>query len=1055
MTFTTGQDVSDALEIPFSEQQLTAITAPLSPGVIIAGAGSGKTTVMAARVVWLVGSGAVRPEAVLGLTFTRKAAAELSGRIRAALAKAGLSDPTGVDDAGEQLVMTYDAFAARLVSDHGLLVGVENDPRMITGASRFRLASRVVASAAGPFEYLSRLRPQSVTERLLALDAEMTAHLVSRERLGEHTRAFISSVDAAPSNPRGDVYASLRLARAAAEERLELAALAASYAELKRSLGYVEFADQMAVAARLAAEAPSVSAAVRDQFRVVLLDEYQDTSSAQAALLRGLFSGSDPEHGRGHPVTAVGDPCQAIYGWRGAAASNILAFAADFPDRLERPARRFALTVNRRSGQEILDAANDLARGLQADPAMNFEGARLTLVAPVGAPSASLAVASFHTWPEEVAFVADRIVAAKAAGEVPSWSEVAVLTRRNQHIGALHAALEAREVPVEIVGLGGLLSVPEIVEIVSTLTLLDDVTANPELIRLLTSSRWAIGAADLEVLGRRAAELAGQSAREPAGDLLLDLGRVLARGDRTATPSLLEAVEDPGEHQVSDQARERLAAFAAELRWLRRHSGEPVLDLLRRVITTLGLEVELASNGAPLSQLQAFVDAVADYVDVDGEASLSGLLAFLAAERDHGTGLERAVISANDSVKLLTVHRAKGLEWHLVLLPGLAADVFPTLRVTSNYTRNAAAVPGTLRGDVEAIPHPREITDRGLKEYAEALTQQAQFAEDRLAYVAATRAKRVLVASTHTWSHGLVKPRSPSAYFLTLAAHATILAAAPEPGSVNPLDSSNRSLAWPALGDPDARARRASVAAAVDRARETLRAGSEPSDDPATLDDLAVVAGWDDAATQLINEALRGAGRSRVVPDYLSVTGVVSAVRGPERYADDLRRPMPRPASRRQQVGSRFHQWIELRFAAAPALDPDGFAELAADLDDPAFQALTAAFCRGQFAERRPFATESPFALMLGDTLIRGRIDAVFEESPGFLVVDWKTGAAMRSDPLQLALYRLAWAELRRVDPRLVRAAFYDVRADRLLVAEDLPDREALTGLVAGLRWGA
>jgi DNA helicase-2/ATP-dependent DNA helicase PcrA len=1055
VTFTDPGDVSEALGIRFSEQQLTAISAPPAPGVIIAGAGSGKTTVMAARVVWLVGSGLVRPENVLGLTFTRKAAAELSSRIRAALSRAGLSDTTGVDDAGEQLVMTYDAFAARLVSDHGLLVGVENDPRMITGASRFRLASRVVTSSPGPFEHLSRLRPQSVTERLLALDAEMTSHLVTREQLEEHAHAFLRAVEAAPSNPRGDLYASLRQARAAAEERLELAGLADDYAQLKRSLGYVEFADQMAVAARLAREAVSVSAAIRDQFRVVLLDEYQDTSSAQAALLRGLFSGTDPAHGLGHPVTAVGDPCQAIYGWRGAAASNILAFAHDFPDRLHRPARRFTLTVNRRSGQEILDAANDLALRLQADPAMNFEGASMALVAAPDAPRARISVAGFHTWPEEVAFVADRIVAAKASGEVPAWSEIAVLTRRNQHIGELHAALVARDVPVEIVGLGGLLSVPEVVEIVSTLTLLDDVSANPELIRLLTSSRWAIGAADLEGLGRRAAELAGHSRREPSGNLLDDLGSALARGDSSASLSLLEAVEDPGEGALTEQARERFARFAAEVQWLRHHSGEPVLDLVRRVVTTLGLEVELASNGAPLSQLGAFMEAVADYADVDGEASLSGLLAFLAAERDHGNGLDRAVMSQADSVKLLTVHRAKGLEWQLVLLPALAGDVFPSLRVTSNFTRNAAAVPGELRGDADAIPHPPAITDKGLKEYAAALTEQARFAEDRLAYVAATRAKRALIASTHTWIAGLVKPREPSDYFRTLARHADVIADIPAPGLVNPLDTGGRSLAWPALGDPEAHARRVAAAVAVNQARQAWRSGAEPNTDPATLDELAVVAGWDDAAAQLIEEAARRSGRPRTMPEYLSVTGLVSAVRRPEAFAQEIRRPMPRPASRRQQVGSRFHQWIEQRFSSIPALDPDAAMRAATELDDPIFEALTVAFQRGQFADRRPFATEAPFALMLADTLLRGRIDAVFEEAHGYLVVDWKTGAAERSDPLQLAVYRLAWAELRRVDPDRVRAGFYDVRTDRLRIENALPDRDELTTLVAGLRFDA
>ena len=363
------EELSEALAIPFSDQQLAAITAPLEPGVIIAGAGSGKTTVMAARVVWLVGTGEVRPEEVLGLTFTRKAAAELSLRVRSALERAGVVPADGVDAGGEQLIMTYDAFAARLVAEHGLRLGYETDPTMITGATRYRLASRVVRDAAGPFEHISRLRPASVTERVLRLDADLQQHLVSVPELDPHAHAHLLELAAAPLNRNGNVYADLKKAAAAAHERLELASLVVAYQRLKQRLGVVEFADQMAIAARLAQEVPAVCDLVRSAYRVVLLDEYQDTSAAQAQMLRGLFSGGTPSEGMGHPVTAVGDPFQAIYGWRGAAASNITSFAEQFRTARGRPAARFALTVNRRSGQTILDVANVLSRPLRAEAA--------------------------------------------------------------------------------------------------------------------------------------------------------------------------------------------------------------------------------------------------------------------------------------------------------------------------------------------------------------------------------------------------------------------------------------------------------------------------------------------------------------------------------------------------------------------------------------------------------------------------------------------------------------------------------------------------------------
>src|SRR4029450_9755814 len=274
----------------------------------------------------------------------------------------------------------------------------------------------------------------------------------------------------------------------------------------------------MGIAPRLASEVPQVSSAMRSAFRVVLLDEYQDTSAAQAIMLRGLFSGPTANDGRGHPVTAVGDPFQAIYGWRGAAASNILSFASDLPRLDGRPAHRFGLTVNRRSGRVILDVANVLSQPLRtetgnvipdssapADPVVAGLG---LLRAPEETSSGQVRAATFETWPEEISWIADQIAGLRAAGEVSHWADVAVLTRRNADIAPLYAELTARNVPVEIVGIGGLLHLPEIMDITATLRLVDDVTANPDLIRLLTGPRWQVGPRDLALLGRRAGELA-------------------------------------------------------------------------------------------------------------------------------------------------------------------------------------------------------------------------------------------------------------------------------------------------------------------------------------------------------------------------------------------------------------------------------------------------------------------------------------------------------------------------------------------------------------------
>jgi DNA helicase II / ATP-dependent DNA helicase PcrA len=1099
-----------ALGISFSAQQLEAITAPLQPGVIIAGAGSGKTTAMAARVVWLVGTGAVRPEEVLGLTFTRKAAAELSQRVSIALLRAGVIADRGVDESGEQLIMTYDAFAARLVAEQGLRLGFEADPTLISGATRYRLASRVVKAAAGPFEFISRLRPATVTERVLRLDADLQQHLVDVGDLDGHARDLLLGLAAAPRNNRGNPYVDVKKAIIACQERLELASLVRDYQDLKRRLGLVEFADQMAIAARLATEVPQVSSALRAAFRVVLLDEYQDTSAAQAIMLRGLFSGRTATDGRAHPVTAVGDPFQAIYGWRGAAASNIMTFADDFPRADGRPARRFALTVNRRSGRTILDVANVLSRPLrtEADSSIapqsasassgGFKGGRPPLLAPSGlgllqAPEGTAAgqvrAATFETWPEEIRWIGDQIAALKEHGEVSRWAEIAVLTRRNADIAPLYSELTSRNIPVEIVGLGGLLHLPEIMDITATLRLVDDVTSNPDLIRLLTGPRWRIGPRDLGLLGQRARELArAAKTSSQAGDgeprpaaVLSSLEQAVAEIDPTEVISLLDALDSPGEAAYSPEARERFAQLSAELAWLRRRSDEPVLDLTRRIITTIGLDVEVMATPefartSRRDQLGAFLDAVAAYVDVDGDASLSGLLGYLQAESDQGAGLEQAVPSDREAVKLLTVHKAKGLEWEAVFLPALMKGVFPSDRVTDNWVFNPAILPSDLRGDATSIPQLSEATNAGMVEYKQRLSRQQLLAEDRLAYVAVTRAKRLLVGSGHSWRADLSNPRAASNYLRAIVEEAVrqdqLLAEAEAPRAENPLVTEVTPQPWPAPLDPEAEMRRHDAALEVERARRRfaeLGRYEDSESEPLLLDDHEIVAGWDDDIDRLLAEAVESRSGDQVVelPSQLSTTAVLRLHADPEGFAAEVARPMPRQPSRSARFGTRFHHWVERYFSTQLPNGRLGQQHLI-DLDDLPNRAdsgthdeqelreLCEAFAAGRFGSTVPYSIEAPFSIWIGGRLIRGRIDAVYQQpTPSaygdtrFQVVDWKTGRADTADPLQLAIYRLAWAEAQGLATGEIDAIFYHVRSDEVVRPSDLPDREAIESILS------
>lgn len=1026
-------DLAELLDVPFSEQQLAAITAPLEPGVIVAGAGSGKTTAMAARVVWLVGTGQVQPEEVLGLTFTRKAATELDGRIRAALAKLALQD-----DAGEPEVSTYHAFAGRLITEHGLRLGIEPDLRVLADATRYQLAGAVVRRSKGPIRYASHHVPTLVNS-LLSLDGELADHLISPSEVREHDAAVRAEV-AAVRKP----VVGVKTMGETALKRSEVLQLVEEYQAYKADRGVLDFADQMALGARLAEECPEVGKIERDRFRVVLLDEYQDTSVSQRRMLTALF----PD---GHPVTAVGDPCQAIYGWRGASVANLDDFPTHFPG-----AKRYALSVNRRCGSEILAAANEHAAPLYA----RHPGVE-PLSAPDDAKPGGITVGLFETRSEEVAWVGDAIV---AAHNTPGrrWKDIGVLMRTNADLSAVHEALVARGVPVEVVGLGGLLALPEVVDVVSMLQAVNDLTANAAMLRILTGPRYRIGPRDLALLANRAKALAyAEQHQADPDDLVGALDAAVSGMDSTEVISLSEAVEDPGHLNYDPAARSRFAELSAELRSLRAHAGEPLLDLVRRVVATIGLDVELAATpehvaGSRRDQLAAFLDAVGNFSSTDTDGSLDGLLAYLAAEEEYAAGLDLAVPSEADSVKLLTAHRSKGLEWPVVFVPALVGSVFPSDRGRAKWTTNARTLPWPLRGDSQTLPALRELTNPGLKEFAAECKESDLLEERRLGYVAFTRAKDILVATGHWWGPTQKRPRGPSSYLELLRRHATRdvgWAERPEADAENPELSKLTEVAWPAPFDAERHRRRVEAAALVQQARTD---GPLTDEADLLLDEQATVARWDTELERLVDEARRSRDRGArdvPLPSALSATQLLRLAKDPDGLAADLARPMPRKPNRAARFGTRFHAWVEGYFGQQLLLDPDDLPGAADEdiVDDTDLTELMDAFRDGPYGERTPLEIEAPFALALGGRVVRGRIDAVYRtDDGGYDVIDWKTHRRETADPLQLAVYRVAWAELSGVPVDKVGAAFYYVRTGDVVRPPDLPGRDDLVKLLSG-----
>ncbi|WP_037783612.1 ATP-dependent helicase [Streptomyces sp. HGB0020] len=820
---TDPDQLKELLGIPFTPEQTACIIAPPAPQVIVAGAGSGKTTVMAARVVWLVGTGQVAPEQVLGLTFTNKAAGELAERVRKALIKAGVTDPDVIDPdnpPGEPVISTYHAFAGRLLTDHGLRIGLEPSARLLADATRYQLAARVLREAPGPYPGLTRSFADLVSD-LLTLDAELSEHLVAPAEVRAYDSELLRTLEGVRLGND-----ALRQVPKAAAARRELADLVVRYRAAKRERDLLDFGDQIALSAQLA-QITEVGRILRDEFRVVLLDEYQDTSVAQRILLAGLFGG-----GTGHPVTAVGDPCQAIYGWRGASVANLDDFPEHFAHPDGRPATRQSLSENRRSGGRLLDLANGLAEPLRAMHA----GVEALRPAPGAERDGTVRCALLTTHAEEIEWLADSVAHLVNTGKAPG--EIAVLCRTATDFAEIQGALVARDVPVEVVGLSGLLHLPEIADLVAVCEVLQDPGANASLVRLLTGPRWRIGPRDLALLGRRARLLVSH-ARVDDDDRDRRLAEAVEGIDPSEVTSLADALdtflempldadrEDDG-LPFSPDARVRFARLAAELRDLRRSLSDPLMDVLHRVLAVTGLEVELSASPHALAArrretLSNFLDIAASFAAGDQEATLLAFLAFLRTAAQYEKGLDNALPGGENTVKVLTAHKSKGLEWDVVAVPGLVTGTFPSTQGRERWTSQGKVLPHELRGDATTLPDVEAWDSRGLKAFQEAMKEHQHTEELRLGYVTFTRPRSLLLGSGHWWGPTQKKPRGPSDFLQALyehceAGHGEIEAWAEEPaeGEENPaLHTESVEQVWPLPLDEASLARRRSAAETV------------------------------------------------------------------------------------------------------------------------------------------------------------------------------------------------------------------------------------------------
>jgi DNA helicase-2/ATP-dependent DNA helicase PcrA len=976
--------------------------------------------------------------------------------------------------------------------------------RLITAALSWQLASSIVAAYDGPMDEV-QWTPQTVTAAVLDLAGDLSEHLKS----SADVRGVGRWLETEAARWPGRVLAPVRQALETQRTREQLLPLVDRYAAAKRAREVLDHGDQVAIAARIADRHPEVGAAERTRYQAVLLDEYQDTSHAQLVLLRALFGG-------GHPVTAVGDPCQSIYGWRGASAGNLRRFAEDFRDRLGRPAPVRQLSTSFRNAGRVLETA----AVLQAELRTQAPDVPVLQPAPDRGTRGGVCAALLPTVTREADWVAAQAaqLLALPAGAAPDgqpWpdgraagvrpSDIAVLCRKRSQFVPLRRALEARGIPCEVVGLGGLLSVPEVQDVVATLRVLHDAASSDALARLLTGPRWRIGPRDLVALGRRARNLTAPApapsraaspgegdappdqaeAAGPVDDPLAGAVTDLTTPDSAA--SLVEALDDLGEEaEYSAAGYARLSALAAETRRLREHVTRPLADLIAEVERALSLDIEVAARpggdmAAARADLDAFTDVAVTFTGDQPEPTLGAFIAYLAAAQQEEFGLETGRVGESDTVKLLTVHAAKGLQWPAVFVPGLAAGeksrVFPARpKAPTRWTRNPRLIPFPLRGDAADLPALTSLDADSVAEFSEACTARDLAEERRLAYVAATRAAFWLGCSGYWWGEATA-PLGPSVFLTEVrtaceAGAGTVAQWADQPAedAENPLLAEVDEADWPATPAGRQYAAVATAAALVDEARggdSREPAGDQPSGhEPSGHEELSdeereLIAAWELDTGLLLAEReqrrARGDGPVEVIlPARLSVSALVALARDPDELARQVRRPMPQPPARQARRGTAFHRWLEERFSQQRLIDDDDlFAEDDEAEQDESLMELRARFEAGEWGGRWPREVEVPFDTRIGDRQVRGRIDAVFADpNGGYDVVDWKTGQLPRTKAereavaVQLAAYRLAWAALADVPLAKVRAAFYYVRHDRTVRPADLLNADGLKELI-------
>ncbi len=677
-----------------NEEQKKAVTTTDGPLLIIAGAGTGKTAVIARRIAYIIEKRLAKPSEILALTFTDKAAAEMEERV-------DILVPYGFF---ETWISTFHAFGDRILRENALEVGLSPDFKILSRPQQvlffqqnlFRFQLDYFRPLSNPTKFISAI---------LAFFSRLKDEDISPNDFSRHVKRLATGAKNQATGPEGVL--ARRETKIEAKKYQELSAAYESYERFKDEAGFLDFGDQMIKTVGLFEKRPKILRTYQEKFKYILVDEYQDTNFAQNILVKLLSL-------RHRNICVVGDDDQSIYKFRGAAISNIMQFVNDFPK-----AKQVVLTQNYRSTQAILDSAYRLIGHNDPDrlEVKNKINKKLKSPKGQGLPPQELFTDTISEEADLVAAEIEKLMAKKkkpatrnqTPGTSYTYRDFAILVRANSLADHFLRALNMKGIPHKFVGSSGLYQQEEVGTLISFLIAISNFEDSLNLFNLVTSDIYRLPPTD-------AVKLTSYARRKTRS-----LYYVLKNLDVIKNEDL----------EISNESRAIIDKVILDLEEAialsrRENVGKVTYDFLKRTGYLKRLEREDGVEGTiKIQNIAKFFDKIKEFADVARAETVAQFVDYLEAIRNAGDDPATVQFDPElDAVNVMTVHGAKGLEFKVVFLVNLVSDRFPTRQMG-----DAIEVPEAL------IKETLPAGDWHMQE------------ERRLFYVGMTRAKDLLYFS--------------------------------------------------------------------------------------------------------------------------------------------------------------------------------------------------------------------------------------------------------------------------------------------------------------------